>query len=301
MDIKCIVHGSLSHNYKDVSQVIELFSKNGIDVIAPKLGEIIGKTDGFVHMSTDIDKDRRLTELQYLNNINKLDKNSFCYYVNINNGLIGTTTSYELGITQILGIRQIFMKPVKDHPIYIPENSIWAPEKLIEFIQINGTIPNPVINTEDHKIINFLFSIQETKIAAGAIIEDASINYGNEEKEILLVKTHKWNNSYSIIGEEIKRNENMNAALQTAIFNQTGIESTVTTDICAFNEIPGPYHKIIKPRIFIDKITLATNKNVKINPEEYESFQWIQPSIALKQLNLEPNARKTITDYVHLL
>jgi hypothetical protein len=300
MDVKCVVHGSLNHNYNDLKQVIDLFSKNGIDVIAPKLGEITGNTDGFVHMSTDTTNDKRLTELQYLDNINKLDKNSFCYYVNINEGLIGTTTSYELGIVQMFGIRQLFMKPVRDHPIYVPKNSVWEPEKLVDYIKTNGKIPNPVFDNKDNQIIKFLFRIQETKIAVGAIIVDNSKNYGREENEILLVKTHKWNNTYSIIGEEIGRNESIKTALQKAIFNQTGIESTINKDICTFNELSGPYHKIIKPRVFIDKIALAKNKSIKINPEEYESFMWIQPSLALTNLNIEPNARKTIIDYINL-
>ncbi len=48
--------------------------------------------------------------------------------------------------------------------------------------------------------------------------------------------------------------------------------------------------------VFVDKIVRVTDKRVRLN-EEAQEFLWVPPKIALGELDIEPNARQTLSLY----
>ena len=95
--------------------------------------------------------------------------------------------------------------------------------------------------------------------------------------------------------------ESLNRAYQRVVREQTGLDMEMGEDICAFDEIPDSgYHLPHTSRIFVDKVMRAHSRDVCLDHRAQESV-WIPPTVALRDLDLEPNARKTVEVYCGML
>ncbi len=208
---RCILHGSFGRYFDEIKRVRRIFVAAGIEVLAPRAEEIKKIENGFAIFDGDGDADPRLIELRYLHNLKCLGEDGFSYFVNPE-GYIGKSASYELGIAQVSNVRCFFVEKLADHPAYLHANSIWKPELLAEFIKEKKRLPEPQIKPNEvkiHKLWEELM-VPGSVVAVGGIIEYVS---DKKEKEILLVKTHKWGGRYSIVGGRVRRNERLNDAL----------------------------------------------------------------------------------------
>ncbi|MEX1064250.1 MAG: NUDIX domain-containing protein [Candidatus Paceibacterota bacterium] len=297
--LKCVLHGSFRKHFKEIRRVHQLFSQNGIEVLAPTMSDIKSFDGGFAILESDQERDQRLIELLYLHNLKKLDNNGFSYFVNPD-GYIGRTASYELGIAQASNARCFFSDNPDDHPVYIHENSIWKPEDIVEYINKFGQLPEPKIKRNEkamHRLWEELV-VPGSVVAAGAIIEYSSPKH--KEKEILLVKTHKWRDRYSVVGGKVRRNERLEDALMREIKEETGLRSSIGEHICTFDQIKNSgYYESGTQHIFVDKIARVNSKNVRLN-EEAQEYIWIPPEKALRELEIEPNARHTLELYTKM-
>jgi ADP-ribose pyrophosphatase YjhB (NUDIX family) len=297
---RCVLHGSLQKHYKEIKKVRELFTRAGIEVLAPADSEIAAIKGGFAILESDKQKDQRMTELLYLRNLKHLGENGFSYFINPD-GYIGRSVSYELGIAQISSTACFFMEKPCDHPAYFHKNSIWKAEDLAEFITKNGKLPDPRIKRNEKAIHKLWLDLMMpgSVIAVGGIIEYAKPTRSGE-KEVLLVKTHKWEGRYSVVGGGVKRNERLQDAWTREIKEETGLSAVVGRDICAFDQIKNSgYYNSAVNHIFIDKVAQVGSQKVKLN-EEAEDYIWALPSEALAKLDIEPNARHTLELYARI-
>jgi len=299
--VKCILHGSFRKHFNLIEESAKIFKEAGIEVIAPDISRIVGETHGFVHLAHDKSKDPRITELLYLKKISELGSDGFSYYVNPE-GRIGTSTSYELGMDQLTNTRYLFMERLEDHPAYVPQNSIWNPNALADYVLENQVYPSPVIPQNEeyiHKLVQDLI-LPGSVIAVGAMIVDySSKRYKKgQEREILLVQTHKWGDRFSIVGGKVQRNERLADALAREIQEETGLEAGIKESICTFDELKGSgYFVPGMHRVFTDNVALASRRRVELNYEA-QGHLWVTPSAALRDLDIEPNAKKTLELYV---
>jgi len=135
-------------------------------------------------------------------------------------------------------------------------------------------------------------------IAVGAMIVDHSRRRRRgQEHDILLVETYKWKGRFSIVGGKVKQGEKLDVALKREVSNQTNLACGIGDRVCAFDEFEGGgYYRPGNSRIFIDSVVKVNNRRVELN-HEAQSHIWLPPSIALRDLDIEPNARKTVEDY----
>ena len=290
--IQCVLHGSFRKHFNLIQEIHDIFTSAGIEVVAPKRGDLISIKDGFVLLEGEENKDPRLIELLYLHNLKKIGKNGFSYFVNPE-GYIGKSASYELGIAQISNTRCFFYEKLDDHPAYVHKNAIWKPLLLAEYVQEYGILPAPQVKRNE-KVLHQLWEdlmVPGSVVAAGAIIEH------NRTKEILLVKTHKWGNRYSIVGGKVKRNERLDETLLREIKEETGLSGKIGRHIATFDQIKnsGYYHAATQ-HIFVDNVVSVESKKVRLNDEAQE-FIWIPAEEALANLDIEPNARHTVELY----
>lgn len=298
---RCVLHGSFRNHFKEISAAHKLFSAAGIEVLAPELSEIKKIKDGFAVLASDPqDADARLIELLYLRNLKRLGANGFSYFVNPD-GYIGKSSSYELGIAQISNIRCFFAEKAKDHPAYLHRSSIWRPEDLISFISEHGRLPQPKIKRNE-KVIHKLWEdlmVPGSVVAVGGIIEYAGTDV-KKEKEVLLVKTHKWGGQYSIVGGKVRRNERLEEALIREVKEETGLDAVSGEHICTFDQIKNSgYYLSGIQHIFVDKVVRVGSRRVKLN-DEAEEYLWVPPRVALNELPVEPNARHTLELYTKI-
>jgi 8-oxo-dGTP pyrophosphatase MutT (NUDIX family) len=275
-----------------------LFTQAGIEVIAPTSSEIVSEVDGFVLFAGEQQMDPRMIELLYLHNLRRLGQEGFSYFVNPD-GYIGQSASYELGIAQVTNTRCFFSSPLKNHPAYIHKNAVWKPEDLAAYVLENGALPQPLVKRNEtalHKLWEDLM-VPGSIVATGGIIEYQP-GTGTSEKEILLVKTHKWGGRYSIIGGKVRRNEQLSGALVREVKEETGLTGQVGRHICTFDQLRNSgYYKGGIEHIFVDNVVAVTSQRVRLN-DEAEDYIWTVPREALSHLDIEPNARHILELYL---
>jgi len=286
--IKCVLHGSMRKHLDLMEYVRDVFEASNIKVIAPDLsGKVVGEKNGYVELSTDKSKEPRIQEMHFLKKVLELGPNDFCYFINPD-GILGVSASMEAGFCLPSNKRYIFMEGLKDPPLYVPLNSVWKPEELAKYVDLHGIPPTGFCDP-------LFYSLIPPVNTVGAMIVDYSKRYSSE-REVLLVKTHKWNDRFSIVGGKVG-SESMVSKLESEVFNETKLKSKVCETICAFEEISGGYYLLGPKRVFIDFIVKVFDRKVELN-HEAEDYIWIPPSKALAELDVEPNARKTLREYV---
>jgi len=294
---RCVIHGSFRKHFDLIQRAYQLFTEAGIEVLAPKQSEIVSINNGFTLFEGEENMDQRLVELMYLHNLKRLSENGLSYFINPE-GYIGKSASYELGIAQLSNTRCFYYSELEDHPAYVHKNAIWSPEDLVAYILEKNTLPEPQVKRSEraiHKMWEDLM-VPGSVVAAGAIIEYQP-KRRKSEKEILLVKTHKWGNQYSMVGGKVKRNERLEQALIREVKEETGLKSEVGRHICTFDQIKNSgYYLSGIQHIFIDNIVSVTSKKVQLN-NEAQDYIWIPAKEALETLPIEPNARHTIQLY----
>lgn len=294
---RCVIHGSFSKHIEEIRQAAEIFSGAGIEVLAPKSGELIKVQNGFALFEDELGQDPRLVELIYLHNLKRLGENGFSYFVNPG-GYIGKSASYELGIAQLTNTRCFFSNKPADHPAYIHSGSIRSPMSLVGQIKTNGKLPPPQTKRSErsiHKLWEDLM-VPGSIVATGAIIEHQP-RRSRREREILLVKTHKWGGRYSIVGGKVRRGERLQAALLREVHEETSLRGEAGAHICTFDQIKNSgYYKRGIQHIFVDNVVGVKSKRVVLN-EEAQDYVWATPSEALEHLDIEPNARTTVELY----
>ncbi len=293
-NFRCVFHGSFRKHFDEIKRAYAIFTSAGIEVLAPQSSEIIGIKDGFVLLENEVEKDPRLIELLYLQKLKKLGENGFSYFINPE-GYIGKSVSYELGVAQLSNIRCFFTSWPKDHPAYVHKNSIWAPEALADFIRTHEKLPEPVVRRNEKTIHQLWIDLMVpgSVVAVGGIIEYA----GSREKEVLLVKTHKWGGRYSIVGGKVRRNERLDEALLREVKEETGLNASVGAHLCTFDQLKNSgYYQAGVQHIFVDNIVHTGSKRVRLNSEA-EGYVWMPASAALRDLPMEPNARHTLQLY----
>src|SRR3989344_1422358 len=272
---RCVLHGSFRKHFDEIKKAHSIFTKAGIEVLAPAFSEIKYFEDGFAVLARDKEKDQRMIELIYLHNLKRLGENGFSYFVNPE-GYIGKSAAYELGIAHISNVPCFFKEKLEDHPAYLHRNSIWEAEHLVEYINEHGQLPEPRIRRNE-KVIHKMWQdlmIPGSVVAAGAIIE--------HEKEVLLVKTHKWGGHYSIVGGKVRRNERLEDALVREVKEETGLNASVGRHICTFDQLKNSgYYMGGVQHIFVDKVVRVESKKVRLNDEAQE-YIWLPAKVALE-------------------
>jgi ADP-ribose pyrophosphatase YjhB (NUDIX family) len=297
---RCVIHGSFSKHFNQISEVHNTFTKAGIEVLAPKMGNLTNSKNGFQLFEDEIGQDPRLIELIYLHKLKQLGSNGFSYFVNPD-GYIGKSASYELAIAQLTNVRCFFNSALEDHPAYVAGNLIKSAQELVAYIEKTGDLPVPKYKKSEVLISRLWHQLMVpgSVVATGAIIEYQPKN-SKSEKEVLLVKTHKWGDRYSIVGGKVKRNETLRQALIREVYEETNLRGEVGSHICTFDQIKNSgYYESAVQHIFVDNIMSVKSKKVRLNYEA-QDYIWAEPSEALKFLDIEPNARQTLQFYNNL-
>jgi len=294
--MRCVIHGSFQRHLDEIRRAHQLLTAAGVEVIAPSLTEVAGITDGFVLFEGQESEDPRLIELRYLQHLRNLGVDGFSLFV-IPEGYVGKSASYELGIAQLTNVPTFFTAKPKDHPVYAPANSIWEAEALAEYIASRGALPEAFAAPQE-KLLHDLWEqlmVPGSVVAVGGIIEYTGRR--GQKPEVLLVRTHKWGDRWSMVGGKVRRNERLVDALLREVREETGLEVKQGQHVCTFDQlknsgyyVPGVQH------VFVDYVAEARDRCVKLN-EEAEERLWMPVGEALDSLDIEPNARHTLEQY----
>ncbi|MBI4132961.1 MAG: NUDIX domain-containing protein [Candidatus Sungbacteria bacterium] len=297
---RCVIHGSFRKHFDAIKEAHRVFTAAGIEVLAPKMTDITAYEGGFALLEGEEGKDPRMVELLYLHNLKRLGKGEggFSYFVNPE-GYIGKSASYELGIAQVTNVPCFFLEAPEDHPAYLHKNSVWTPENLATHVMERGELPEPKIK-RDERLIHKLWEelmVPGSVVAAGGIITYDNPKARGGEGELLFVRTHKWGDRFSMVGGKVRQHERLSDALKREVKEETGLDGGVDAHICTFDQIKNSgYYLGGVQHIFVDYVFKVGSKRVRLN-DEAQDYVWMPAKQALRDLDLEPNARHTVELY----
>ena len=311
-----VISGSYRKFPEELSQVMEEFRDLGVSVLSPQSSHILSSIDGFVSLkgdiveridtviNSDIVRAMRTVENGHLNAIVQSD----ALYVVAPQGYCGISTAFEMGWALAHEVPIYYdSKYVSDVQEPILKMYARPVASISSLVNSFDSIPkiSPLISRY------FLHQVQQTvttergmrtdlnvSVAVGSIIVDHSKKYrAEQQRDILLVKTHKWGGKFSIVGGRITIRENIKDAFLRTVQEQTGLESVISGDICSFDRLPNSgYYKPSESRLYVDKSVKVQNRRVTLDHRAQE-YIWIPSHNALKELDIEPNARRTIEMY----
>ncbi|MCC7543405.1 NUDIX domain-containing protein [bacterium] len=288
-DIRIVVHGSFRQHFDQILETIEVFESAGFTVLAPEAREIISMTDGFAVLDGERDMDPRHIEARYLQHLKRLGGLGFSYFVDPR-GYIGRTTSFELGIAQLIGVRCFFLEHPADHPAFYSHESVMGPHALRDYIFEHESLPAPNIQPNER----FIHALWQRLVVPGSVVAGGAIIHHGPSDEYLFVKTHKWGGRYSIVGEKVQRGERLDEAILRGIKEETGLQAKLGRHIVTFDQIKqSGFHKAGVNHIFADYIVEVNSQRVVLD-DEAEDYVWARREDALSSLDLEPNAKHTL-------
>lgn len=114
---------------------------------------------------------------------------------------------------------------------------------------------------------------------------------------MLLVKSHKWGDKYTIAGGHVEVGETLIHALEREIREEVGLEISDTRFLMIQEAIFS--EEFWKPRhfIFFDYVCRATGGEPRADGKEIQSFEWVFPTKAL-ELDLDSFTRRMVEKLV---
>ncbi len=291
----CVIHGSYRRHFAEIQAARRAFEKSGLCVLAPDPLPVVGMRDGFALLSGQETADPRAIELEFLHRMKQLGRNGFSYFV-CPDGYLGKSAAYELGLAHALNVPCFFSHAPQDLPAYFPTGSVWRADRLAAQVAARG-IPRTPPKRRDRRLEALWegLVVPSSVVAAGAIIESAG---PRGRRDILLVRTHKWRDRWSIVGGKLRRNELLKEALLREVREETGLRGAVGPHLCTFDQLRGSgYHDPAVHHLFVDFVVRTGRRTIRLNDEAEDSV-WLPADIALRDLPLEPNARRTVQTYL---
>jgi nucleoside triphosphatase len=119
----------------------------------------------------------------------------------------------------------------------------------------------------------------------------------NGKGQILLAKSSKWKDRFTLPGGHVELGETVEEALKREIKEEVGLE----IEPIRFLQFQEAVYSLefIRPKhfIFLDFLCKAETNNVKIDNDEIQDSVWVDPRKAL-EMNVEPFSKRTIARYL---
>lgn len=122
----------------------------------------------------------------------------------------------------------------------------------------------------------------------------------NEEGKVLIVRSSKWNNKYTVPGGHIELGERAEEAIKREVKEETGLDVEPVKLLLVQQAIyPEDYHKH-EHFLFMDYICKAKSSEVKLDGRELQEYLWVRPEDALG-LDIEEYTRNFVVKYLEEL
>ena len=119
----------------------------------------------------------------------------------------------------------------------------------------------------------------------------------NGSGQILLAKSNKWKDRFTIPGGHVELGETIEKALKREIKEEVGLEVKPIRFLLMQQAIYS--EEFYKPKhfIFLDYLCEAVTVDVKVDEDEIQDFAWVDPESAL-EMNLDSFSRRLIIKYL---
>jgi nucleoside triphosphatase len=115
--------------------------------------------------------------------------------------------------------------------------------------------------------------------------------------EVLIVRSSKWDNKYTVPGGHIELGERAEDAIKREVKEETGMDVEVQELLLVQQAIYPKYYVRHEHFIFMNYVCNAKERNVKLDGRELQEYVWIKPQDALN-LDLEDFTRNFVSKYL---
>ena len=119
----------------------------------------------------------------------------------------------------------------------------------------------------------------------------------NNEGKILLARSHKWFDKYTLPGGHIEVGESMIDAVRREVKEEVGLDVEVVEMLLVQEAIFAPEFYKKKHFIFIDFYCKSKEQQVKLDQDEIQDYIWVYPGAAYN-LKLDSFTKKTLDRYL---
>src|SRR5438309_12002099 len=119
----------------------------------------------------------------------------------------------------------------------------------------------------------------------------------NNEGKILLAKSHKWFDKYTLPGGHIEVGESMIDAVRREVKEEVGLDVEVVEMLLVQEAIFPPEFYKKRHFIFIDFYCKSKDQQVNLDHDEIQDYIWVYPGAAYN-LKLDSFTRKTLDRYL---
>lgn len=119
----------------------------------------------------------------------------------------------------------------------------------------------------------------------------------NKEGKILLAKSHKWFDKYTLPGGHIEVGETMIEAVAREVKEEVGLDVEVAEFLLMQEAIFANEFWKKKHFIFFDFLCRSRDQQVKLDGRELQEYVWEYPGAAFR-LNLDSFTKKTLEKYL---
>ena len=121
----------------------------------------------------------------------------------------------------------------------------------------------------------------------------------NDKGEVLLVRSNKWGEKYTVPGGHIELGERAEDAIVREVKEETGLDCVAIELLIVQQAIyPKDYHKH-EHYVFMDYACKALNSKVQLDGRELQSYVWVKPADALN-MDLEEYTRNFVVKYIEI-
>lgn len=119
----------------------------------------------------------------------------------------------------------------------------------------------------------------------------------NKNGDMLLVKSHKWGDRYTIPGGHVEVGEGLASALKREIREEVGLEISAVRFLMVQEAVFSK--EFWKPRhfIFFDFACKSKTGRVKVDGEEIQDYRWVNPRRALR-LKLDSFTKRMVETFL---
>lgn len=117
--------------------------------------------------------------------------------------------------------------------------------------------------------------------------------------KILLIKSHKWGDTYLLPGGHVENKETIFEAAKREEEEETGLKLKPLYCVNFGEEINDPRFHRKAHFIYFHVVCEVLSNELKLDNRELKDFIWISPKEALKLSNLK--SRRTIQNYINRL
>ena len=115
--------------------------------------------------------------------------------------------------------------------------------------------------------------------------------------EILLVKSFKWKDFWTVPGGHIEVGETAENAVKREIKEEVGLDISSARLLLIQEAIYPKNFNLHKHFIFLDYLCLSKSKEVELDNREIQEYVWMTPEEALK-VNLEEFTRNLLNQFL---